>query len=198
MKKTTLLLLLLATVALAGCQTLKAINPFHHREPQYKAARQEQPLEVPPGMDQPPTTEALAIPNAGKETTATAQPEAPPTGQEAGESVAGASSMSSSLSLSDTPDSAWHRVGLALQRGGVGTVTASDATARTYQVAVDATVTTKPKGGFFHRLFHHSRTQSVQGSVTISVTPAGTGSRIGASGNPAAVAKVMAVLRQRL
>ena len=65
MKRLTLTLLLLAPIALTGCQTIKAHNPFRHKEPAYKSAQQERPLEVPPGMDQPATSEALAIPDAG-------------------------------------------------------------------------------------------------------------------------------------
>ncbi|HET7931933.1 MAG TPA: hypothetical protein VFL63_11180, partial [Rhodanobacteraceae bacterium] len=89
-------------------------------------------------------------------------------------------------------------VGLALARGDVGQVTAHDAAARTYQVAVNTTVTAKSKGGFFHRLFHHSKTEVIAGAVTVSVAPSGSGSVVEASGDPQAVAKVMSVLGQRL
>ena len=197
MKRTTLLVLMLAPIVLAGCQTIKAHNPFRHKQPAYTTAQQERPLEVPPGMDQPATTDALAIPDAGTGAasgTPAAQPEAgaPPA------VPAGASGTSTSLSLGDTPASAYHRVGLALERGEVGQVTAHDDTAMTYQVAVDTVVTRKPEGGFLHRMFHHSKSESVKGAVTISVAPQGSGSVVEASGNPDAVARVMAVLQQRL
>ena len=200
MKRLTLTLLLLAPIVLAGCQTIKAHNPFRHKEPAYKTAQQEQPLEVPPGMDQPPTTEALAIPEAGNGAqSATAAPTeagAPPAAQPG--AAPGAASSGNTLSLPDTPDSVYHRVGLALARGGAGQVTAHDDAAHTYQVAVDTTVTQKPEGGFLHRMFHHAKTETVKGTVTISVAPSGTGSVVTASGDPDAAARVMSVLEQRL
>jgi uncharacterized lipoprotein len=205
MKRLILTLLLLTPIALAGCQTIKAHNPFRHKEPPYKSAQQERPLEVPPGMDQPATSDALAIPDAGTGTASApgtapapgtmppAETAAPPSGA-AG--VAGAAS--NSLALSDTPASAYHRVGLALSRSDVGQVTAHDDSALTYQVAVDTVVTKKSEGGFFHRIFHRSRSENVQGAVTVSVTPSGAGSMVSAQGNPDAVARVMGVLQQRL
>lgn len=203
MKKLTLTLLLLAPIVLTGCQTIKAHNPFRHKEPPYKSAQQERPLEVPPGMDQPATTEALAIPEAGTGTASAAgtapstQPEsaAPPS---AGAAAAGVAAGGSSLTLSDTPASAYHRVGLALSRSDVGQVTAHDDNALTYQVAVDSVVTQKPEGGFFHRIFHRNHSETVKGTVTVSITPSGTGSVVSAQGDPDAASRVLNVLQQRL
>jgi len=199
MKRILIPLLLIASVALAGCQTIKAHNPFRHKEPAYKAAQQEQPLEVPPGMEQPPTTEALAIPEAGNGSQAApaapSETGAPPAAQ-AG--VSGATVSGNSLTLPDTPDSVYHRVGLALARGDAGQVTAHDDAAHTYQVAVDTVVTRKAEGGFFHRMFHHRKSETVKGTVTVSVAPSGTGSVVTASGDADAAARVMAGLQQRL
>ncbi|HJP99698.1 MAG TPA: hypothetical protein VJ862_14155 [Rhodanobacteraceae bacterium] len=191
MKRLPLLLFVLAPVALTGCQTIKAHNPFRHKEPAYTSAQQEQPLEVPPGMNQPATSEALVIPGGAN------APEATST------ATAGAPSMtptegSTSLALADTPDSAYHRVGLALDRGGIGNVTARDDAAHTYQVAIDTTVTEKSQGGFFHRLFHRSKSEPVTGNVTVSVAPQGSGSVVQATGNPDAAARVITLLKQRL
>ncbi len=200
--KRTALLILLAPLALVGCQTIKAHNPFRHRMPDYQAAQQEQPLEVPPGMDQPPTAEALTIPNAGapgeaaQAAGAAAQEPAPPAAAAAAEG--GGTLTGNSLSLTDTPDSAYRRVGLALERGGVGSVTAHDDAAHTYQVAVDTVVTQQPGGGFFHRMFHHAKSETVTGNVTVSIVPQGSGSLVQAQGNPDAVARVLAVIQQRL
>ena len=199
MKRTLIPLLLIASVALAGCQTIKAHNPFRHKEPAYKAAQQEQPLEVPPGMEQPPTTEALAIPEAGNGSQAApaapSETGAPPAAQ-AG--VSGATVSGNSLTLPDTPDSVYHRVGLALARGDAGQVTAHDDAAHTYQVAVDTVVNRKAEGGFFHRMFHHGKSETVKGTVTVSVAPSGNGSVVSAQGDPDATTRVMAVLQQRL
>ena len=188
MKKLTLTLLLLAPIALTGCQTIKSHNPFRHKAPAYQTAQQEQPLEVPPGMTLPPSNDALAVPGetgGAPTTTGTPPGMTGPTG-------------STSLALTDTPDSAYHRVGLALARGDVGQVTAHDDAAMTYSVAVASTVKVKSEGGFFHRLFHHSKTETVQGDVTVKIAPAGTGSVVEASGNADAAARVIAVLNQRL
>jgi uncharacterized lipoprotein len=202
MKRTLIPLLLLASVALAGCQTIKAHNPFRHKEPPYKSAQQNQPLEVPPGIDQPPTAEALVIPEvasgAASATAPAVQPEtgAPPAAVPT--PTATGAATGSSLSLADTPASAYHRVGLALARGEVGQVTAHDDNAMTYQVAVDTVVTQKAQGGFFHRLFHHNHSETVKGTVTVRVASQGSGSMVEASGNPEAAARVMALLQQRL
>ncbi len=197
MKKIILASLLLASLALTGCQFVKTHNPFRHKGSAYKTAQQEQPLEVPPGMDQPPTTEALAIPNAGSG--AASSPEASAASSETGTPAAATvSATGSSLTLADTPDSAYRRVGLALARGDVGQVTARDDANHSYQVAVDTVVTQKPQGGFFHRIFHHSHSVTVKGTVTVSVTPSGTGSLVSAQGDPDAAQRIIAVLQQRL
>lgn len=203
MKRMTLTLLLLAPIALAGCQTIKAHSPFRHKEPAYTSAQQERPLEVPPDLDQPSTTEALTIPNAGPGTAPAAAPPAasPETGAPpAAEppTIATSGATDNSLALSDTPVSTYHRVGLALARGDVGQVTGHDDNALTYQVAVDTVTSQKSQGGFFHRLFHRNHNETVKGTVMVSVTPSGTGSMISAQGDPDAVARVMGVLRQRL
>jgi uncharacterized lipoprotein len=107
-----------------------------------------------------------------------------------------------SLTLADDPASAYRRVGLALERGGVGTISARDDSAMTYQVAVSGMVTTQTedKGGFFHRLFHHdhSETKNVTGTVTVGVTASGSGSVVNVQGNQDAVERVLTVLQQRL
>ena len=199
MKRLTLTLLLLAPIALTGCQTIKAHNPFRHKEPPYKSAQQERPLEVPPGLDQPAATDALAIPDTGTGAAsgAATQPGsgAPPTGSAP---TAGIVATGNTLELSDTPASAYHRVGLALSRSDVGQITAHDDNALTYQIAVDTVVTQKSRGGFFHRMFHRNHSETVKGAVTVSVTPSGTGSMVTAQGDPDAAARVMGALQQRL
>jgi len=203
MKRLRLLFFVLVPVALAGCQTIKAHNPFRHKEPAYKSAQQEQPLEVPPGMNQPATSEALVIPSASSGATAassTMAPGAPAMTAPTAPPAAGVSAAegSTSLALADTPDSAYHRVGLALDRSGIGAVTARDDAAHRYQVAINTTVTKKSEGGFFHRLFHGSKSEAVTGNVSVSITPQGSGSVVQATGNPDAAARVIALLKQRL
>lgn len=193
-----------ALTLLSACQTIRSHNPFRHHEADYKSAQQANPLEVPPGLDTPPNSEALAIPQAGG-------PQIVVNGQVVGS--AGAAPVGESapptavvsgngLVLADDPASAYHRVGLALERGGIGTISARDDNALSYQLAVDTTVTTQPeeKGGFFHRLFHrsHSETRTVTGTVTVSVAPSGSGSVVNVQGDQEAVKRVLVMLQQRL
>lgn len=201
MKKSQLALsiaLASSLMLLSACQTIRSHNPFRHREPDYKAAQQANPLEVPPGLDNPPNAEALTIPEAGGPTiTVNGQTVSSGEGAPPAAAVTG-----NTLTLADTPDGAYRRVGLALERGGVGTISARDDASHTYQVAVDSMVTTQPeeKGGFLHRLFHrnHSETKSVTGTVTVSVAPSGSGSVVNVQGDPDAVERVLGVLQQRL
>ena len=69
----------------------------------YQDSVQNQPLEVPPGMDTPPALGAITVPdvaaNAGSGSIVT--------------SVAGTAAMAS-FTLTDSLDSAWRRVGIAL------------------------------------------------------------------------------------
>ncbi len=196
-------------VALSGCQTIRSHNPFRHKEPDYKSAQQEQPLEVPPGLDQPPTSEALTVPEAGGGTssipvTVNGQPTsslgagASASGEAPAAAPPSATISGNSLTLADDPDSAYRRVGLALERGGVGTISARDDTAHTYQIAVNSVVTTKPEGGFLHRMLHRSHTETVTGTVNVGIAPSGSGSVVNVQGDPDAVERVLNVLQQRL
>ncbi|HET6907385.1 MAG TPA: hypothetical protein VFH52_10590 [Rhodanobacteraceae bacterium] len=209
MKKSQLLLsmaLVGALTTLSACQTLRSHNPFRHREADYKSAQQGNALEVPPGLDNPPNSEALNIPEAGgPQITVNGKPAAA-AGSNSGAAQEGAPPTATvsgnSLTLADDPASAYHRVGLALERGGVGTISARDDSAMTYQVGVDSMVTTQTeeKGGFLHRLFHrnHSETRNVTGTVTVSVAPSGSGSVVNVQGNQDAVERVLGMLQQRL
>lgn len=196
MKRIVPPILLLSLAALAGCQTIKAHNPFRHREPPYESARQEPALKIPPRADQPSTTEALVIPGAGagdaSALAATSHPqqpvsEAPPPANIESEDT---------LSLADAPANAYQRVGQALARTALGKVTAHDDAAHTYQFAVDTTVKRKSEGGFFHRLFHRRKTVRIAGTVTVSVAAQGNGSVVRVSGDPEAATSLMQALKQ--
>jgi uncharacterized lipoprotein len=194
-----------ALLWLSGCQTIREHNPFRHREPDYKSAQQEQPLEVPPGLDQPPTSEALTVPDAGS---GSANGPAAIGGQPAnGEGTSAgtpsgappsATISGNTLTLADDPDNAYRRVGLALERGGVGTVSAHDDNAHSYQVAVNSVVEVKSEGNFVHRIFHHSHNETVTGTVNVGIAPSGSGSVVNVQGDPDAVERVLNVLQQRL
>ncbi len=178
----------LVTLTLSGCSL------FHRKSDEaWKNAQQERPLEVPPPLDLPPSAAAMTIPNAGTTPggAASTMPE-----------TAGVVITSTSLSLNDTVDNTYRRVGLALERGGVGTVTAHDDAAHTYSVAVQMQVAEPPPRGFFKRLFSvfsRARTHTVSGTVNVAVQAQGTtASVIELTGEPAAVQQVLALLKSRL
>ena len=100
--------------------------------------------------------------------------------------------------LADDPDSAYRRVGFALERGGVGTVSAHDDSAHTYQIAVNSVVEVKSQGNFLHRIFHHDHNETVTGTVNVSIAASGSGSVVNVQGDPDAVERVLNVLQQRL
>lgn len=69
----------------------------------YQGSVQNQPLEVPPGMDTPPTLGAITVPDLG-----------PNAGSASvGSGVPGAAAVAS-FTLSDSAESAWRRIGIAL------------------------------------------------------------------------------------
>ena len=176
----------LVTLTLSGCSL------FHRKSDEaWKNAQQERPLEVPPPLDLPPTAAAMTIPAAGGGAAAvSAAPGATADAASAG-----------SLDLNDTVDNTYRRVGLALERGGVGTVTAHDDAAHTYRVAVQVQVAEPPPQGFFKRLFSvfsHARTHAVSGTVNVAVRAQGSASVIELSGEPAAVQQLLALLKSRL
>jgi uncharacterized lipoprotein len=69
----------------------------------YQDSVQNQPLEVPPGMDTPPTVGAITVPTLGANTAASPVGTAVPS---AGEIA--------SFTVADSVDSAWRRIGIAL------------------------------------------------------------------------------------
>ncbi|MCX7515296.1 hypothetical protein [Frateuria sp. STR12] len=190
MKKTSLVValpvLLLSGLLLSGCGMLRS-----HKA--WETARQESPLEIPPGLDTPPASDALVIPPPGANN---------PTAAGVTADVGGAGGViADGFVLSDSADNTYRRVGEAL--AGVGQVTARDDAAHTYTVNVAA----KPakKRGFFGRLFHRNgkgdaatagkASRQVQVTVTAS---GGNASEVRAQGQATAVAKVVDTLKAKL
>lgn len=111
--------LLLGVVAVAllsqsGCVWMRA---KFGNSAVYKDAVQEAPMEVPPGLDVPSTAGGTAIPDVGPDAIAAAAaaeadfaagvPSAPSAGAVAG---------ISSFTMADSVESAWRRVGIALNK----------------------------------------------------------------------------------
>lgn len=193
MKKSSLLLALpalaLGGLLLSGCGIFRS-----HKA--WDTARQESPLEIPPGLDRPSTSDALVIPPPGSN-----QPTAD--GATAATGAPG-SQVADGFVLTDSVDKAYRRVGEVLDSGSLGQVISHDDAAHTYTLNVAAAASQK-KGGFFSRLFGHDKSDSAAApggaSHQVQVTIGGSGangSEVRAVGNAGAVAKVIDTLKSRL
>lgn len=194
MKKTSLLLALPAVVLsgllLSGCGAFRS-----HKA--WDTALQEAPLEIPPTLDRPSTSEALVIPPPGANQ---------PTASGATARVGSANGqISDGFVLADNPDEAYRRVGQALEGGNLGDVLAHDDTARSYTLNVSDAVAQQQKKGFFGKIFGRDKTSSLQApgagshQVEISVNASGvSGSEVRATGSAGAVSKVVDTLKSRL
>lgn len=192
MKKSSLLVTLpvvaLSGLLLSGCGAFRSHKAWDR-------AVQESPLEIPPGLDRPSTSEALVIPPRGAN-----QPNA--AGATASVSSA-AGQITDGFVMADSAETAYHRVGQALEGGSLGEVVAHDDVARTYTLNVSGAVVQQKKG-FFGRLFGRDKSSSMQApggashQVSVSVNANGTSSEVRAAGSPAAVSKVIDGLKARL
>jgi uncharacterized lipoprotein len=200
-----------ATCLLGGCSWL------HHRAEKqndvYKTSVQERPLEVPPDLDKPSTSGALAIPEAGSATAAAASsggevPAAQATASApAAENAAPATAVTlggDGLHVADSVDSTWNRVGLALERSGAATILARDEGGRSFDVQTAGQVVSKP--GLFKKIVTLGMAKGekiVPVRLTLRVTAEGDGSKVSAEGatdeaSRAAAQALLATLRQRL
>ncbi|UGB39233.1 hypothetical protein [Frateuria soli] len=190
MKKSSLVVtlpaLVLSGLLLSGCGMFRS-----HKA--WETARQESPLEIPPGLDTPPASDALVIPPPGANNPTSAGATA-----DVG-SIGG--TIADGFVLPDSLDNAYRRVGEAL--ADVGQVTARDEGAHSYTVNVAAAPARKR--GFFSRLFHRSgkgdaaTAGKASRQVQVSVTASGdSASEVRAQGQAAAVAKVVDALKAKL
>jgi hypothetical protein len=195
MKKTSLLVALPA-VALSGL-LLSGCGMFRSHKA-WDTAQQQSPLEIPPSLDRPSTSDALVIPPPGANQ---------PTANGATASVGGATGqIADGFVLADSVDNTYHRVGQVLEGGSLGQLVSHDDTAHSYTLSVSDAVAKQKKKGFFGRLFGHDKSDSAStvggaGShqVQVSVNGSGTNaSEIRAEGNAAAVANVIDTLKSRL
>ena len=144
MKKTSLLVALpalaLSGLLLSGCGLFRSHSDW-------KSAQQQSPLEVPPSLDRPSTSEALVIPPPGANE---------PTGSGATASVAGvpgqAGQISDGFMHPGSVDSIYQRVGQVLAGDSLGQVVSHDDATHSYVISVTAAAA-KKKRGLFGRLF---------------------------------------------
>lgn len=190
MKKTSLVVavpvLAISLVTLSGCGMFRS-----HK--QWEAAKQESPLEIPPGLDTPSTSAALVIPPPGANT---------PTANGATAAVGSApATITDGFVLNEGVQNAYQRIGQALEAGDIGKVTAHDDASYSYQLDVVAPTMTK-KPGFFGRMFGRGKKDEGNGNtypVQLAISASGSNAaEVRAQGEPAAVAKVIDALKARL
>ena len=188
---------------------------FHKDNTEYKTSVQERPLEVPPDLDKPNTSGALTVPEAGATTApvATSDASAPPAGTPAGEAPATTAPTSAAASavlsgdalhVSDTVDSVWNRVGLAMERSGAATILARDEAQRTYDVQTTAQVVAKP--GWFKKaitLGMAKGTTTAQAHLKLRVSAEGDASKVSVEGasddaSKQAAQALLSTIKQRL
>ena len=215
--RSTVSVVAVATV-LSGCSL------FHHHDNYYAKAEESRPLEVPPDLEAPPAANELNVPPAGGATatasspapTSTASMTSPPSGTPAASNVA---LTGAGLHVTDSVDHTWQRVGVALDRAQLGTVSERDETGHSYTLEVSglrapATPAPEPEHHWYTRILHPfgggnssssaSNSQPVSGRLNVKVISEGDGSRVdveGASNDSSsaeAARRVLDALRERL
>ena len=206
------ILVLLSASTLGGCSW------FHHRNDYYAKAAEARPLDVPPDLDTPVTSNELIVPSASASSaTASSTSIAPP----AANVAAGGSAIGSSTTLTgdglhvaDSPEHTWQRVGLALERAQVGTISARDESSRSYTVEVAGLGEPAPAAEEHHwytRVLHpfsgggsKTKSQPVSGHLTVRVSEDKSGAKVNVEGDSSdsatatAARRVLEVLRERL
>ena len=117
---------------------------------------------------------------------------------------AGASIGGNGLSVADSVESTWARVGLALERSGAATILSRDGASRTYTVQTTGQATSKP--GWFKRVItlgHAGGTTTAQVQLTVRVVADGASSKVAVEGatdeaSQNAARALLATLQQRL
>ena len=192
---------------------------FHHRDDYYSKAAETRPLEVPPDLDTPVGSNELVVPAASSGGAAAAVTATSPPGAVAAATVPANSSTvtsGSGLRVADSLEHTWQRVGLALERAQVGTISARDEAAHSYALEVSglsAAPTPAPaqEHHWYSRILHpfggggaKPSSAPVSGSVSVKVSADGDAARVdvqGAAGDATsdeAARRVLAVLRERL
>ncbi|AIF48926.1 hypothetical protein [Dyella japonica] len=194
MKKSPLVVALpvlaLSALLLSGCGMFRS-------QKAWETAKQETPLEIPPGLDTPSTSAALVIPEPGANNP-TSNGATARTGQSGGQIADG-------FVLNDNIDNTYQRVGQALENGDIGQVVAHDDAAHTYTLSVVASDQPAQKKGFFSSMFNGKSKQSADApgaaphQVTLTIGSSGAkASEVRAQGDAGAVAKVIDTLKGRM
>jgi uncharacterized lipoprotein len=117
------------------------------------------------------------------------------------------------LHVADSPEHTWQRVGLALERAQVGTISARDESTRSYTVEVAGLGEPAPAAEEHHwytRVLHpfgggnKAKAQPVSGHLTVRISEDKSGAKVNVEGDSSdsaaatAARRVLEVLRERL
>ncbi|GAB2542557.1 hypothetical protein [Rhodanobacter koreensis] len=197
MKKTSLLVAVSAVafggLLLSGCGMFRS-----HKA--WEAAQQQSPLEIPPTLDRPTTSDALVIPPPGANQ---------PTSNGATASVGGAPGQMGQVSDGfvhvGNVDSIYSRVGQVLAGGTLGQLVSHDDAAHSYVVTVTAAAIQQKKKGFFSRMFGRDKSDSAstvgtphQVQITVSSSGEAASEIRAQSDSIAAVGKAIDTLKSSL
>lgn len=165
-------------VTLAAVASLSACSWFHHRSDYYTGAVETRPLEVPPDLDTPPTANEMVVPQSGSGAA----------GSSAAAPAPAVSSVSATdLHVADSVAGTWQRVGTALDRAKLGSVSARDQNAHTYSLDFKGTVSTRPEGEhhWYSAVLHHLGfgEEDVSARLTVQVVEEAGGSRVSVRGD---------------
>jgi len=123
MKKSPLVVALpvlaVSALLLSGCGMFRS-------QKAWETAKQESPLEIPPGLDTPSSNAALVIPEQGANN---------PTSNGATANVGKGSQIADGFVLNDTVENTYRRVAQTLEKGDIGQVLAHDDDAHTYSLS---------------------------------------------------------------
>lgn len=192
---------------LGGCGFMH--RHLDHKDVDYRKAAQERPLEVPPDLDTPSSSGALVVPTIApapaRSGASAASSAATPTALPPSGSIApGVQLGGDGLRIADSVESAWTRVGLALERSGAATIVERDEAGRAY--SVETTGQTTQEAGWFKRaitLGHAGNKITAKVKLTVRVSADGSGSKVAVEGasdeaSKDAARSLLATLRQRL
>lgn len=176
-------------VAVGGCSMFGVRSD-------YEQARETRPLEIPPELDAPVQSGTMRVPEVSGAPSAPA-PTSVPSAIPAGEAT--------TLAIADGVAGAWRRVGLALERSGVATISARDEAAATFTVSGTTTVAKAAEGGFLKRMFSRDEAAApVEVTRVVRIVADGGGSVVrvedeqGQAAGDELARRVIEAIRQRL
>jgi uncharacterized lipoprotein len=181
-------LVLMFVLAMAG-----GCGIFRNRDIPYQDSSSQAALQVPDDLDRPVTDDTLRIPEPSSRDIRAGSADIVQ-GASAASTSAGSRLDADSLTIADTPASAWRRAGLALERmKDTVEVQERDEQGLRYRVEVTGT---QPTQGVIRRLFR--REEVTRETVEIQFEPVAEGTRIKAVGEGEKARALLRRLQERL